>query len=394
MIFRLRIDPWITTGEEYVDIEEMKSRHNPADSMSGEGITTVIQDTGLDESHPRIKENVKSVKFKDFTGEGKGDAIGHGTAVTDMATRYADDQDIVVNRVFGNKGSGSFGPFKKSFEWIIDHADELKPAVLNMSWGAKRKVSKIDQYVNTIAKKGIIPVAASGNSGGKTGSPATASHCISVGALQEKGEKMTNFSSWDMDSEPDPGMEGIPEVSAIGKNVLLARAEGTSMGRVIDKENVVASGTSFSSPFTAGTTVDYVRRYYDKLTKALRALEKAATDIPGTARDGLGRVNWKKTVEGEDSPNPPDTATFTAILEKKEDNGKILGHAKLKGTHKPVSGAEATIKGPVEMTKKMDEKGDVSFKDIPAPAKYDWKVTKKGLKHDSGTITKDDWVGG
>jgi len=98
-----------------------------------------------------------------------------------------------------------------------------------------------------------------------------------------------------------------------------------------------------------------------------------------------------KTKEGP--PSPPNTATFTAVLEKKEKGkGRILGHAKWKETGEPVEGAKATIKGPVERTKKMDEEGDVAFKNVPAPAKYDWKVTKKGHK-DSGTITKDDWTG-
>jgi len=98
--------------------------------------------------------------------------------------------------------------------------------------------------------------------------------------------------------------------------------------------------------------------------------------------------------EGEGPPGPPNTAKFTAVLEKKKKGkGRILGHAKLKETEEPVGEAKATIKGPVERTKKMDEEGDVAFKDVPAPAKYDWRVTKKGLKPDSGTITEDDWTG-
>jgi len=100
-----------------------------------------------------------------------------------------------------------------------------------------------------------------------------------------------------------------------------------------------------------------------------------------------------KTSE-EGPPSPPNVATFMAVLEKKgKGKGRILGHAKLKETGEPVEGAKATIKGPVERSKKTDEEGDVAFKDVPAPAKYDWKVTKKGLKPDSGTIKEDDWTG-
>lgn len=312
MTLRIATDPYITSTDSAVDRAEMLNRHDPPDAMSGIDTTMIIQDSGLDVDHPEIQAQTNDIAFQDFTGEGEGDAVGHGTMVTDLATRYATGADVVVNRVFGDSGSGGLQPFLDSFEWINEHAAALRPAVLVMSWGARSRVPAIDQRVNEIARKGIVPFAAAGNSGGATGSPATARYAVSVGALQEQGERMTNFSSWDQDSNPDPGLPGVPEVCAIGKNVIGARAEGTSMGQIVDDEHVKASGTSFSNPFVAGVGADVLSRLdvpdgFDAREMVL-ALEKAAQDIPGTARDGLGRVHWERTVDGEGELPPPSVA--------------------------------------------------------------------------------------
>lgn len=302
---RIRLDPWITTAESAVSIDEMVARHTPPSQTSAEGLTVIVQDSGLDATHPRIEKNTRDTTVRDFSGAGKGDAVGHGTATADMATRYATGAHLRAHRVFGQTGSNSgFSPFRQSFEYAIKHADEIigdgPPVPFNMSWGTSRKVPEIDNYVNELARVGYIPVAAAGNTGGSTGSPATAKYCISVGALQEMGKRMTNFSSWDQDSQEDPGFAGVPEVAAIGKNCVLARASGTSMGRVVDSDTVVASGTSFAAPFVTGVVLDLVRRRGWDAKRMLHELEASVNDIPGTARDGLGRVNWQAATNRRD----------------------------------------------------------------------------------------------
>jgi len=96
----------------------------------------------------------------------------------------------------------------------------------------------------------------------------------------------------------------------------------------------------------------------------------------------------------EGPPGPPNTASITLELEKKEKGkGRIYAHVKEKKTGDPIEGAKVTIEGPVERTGKTDEDGTAVFKEVPAPARYDMRATKKGYKSDSGTITEDDWTG-
>lgn len=311
-LIRIRTDNALTNTKNLVNNDEMKAIHGgvPQDASS-EGLTVLVQDSGIDTSHERLMQQVGSVEFHDFTGAGDGDAVGHGTLVSDLSTRVASGADIIVHRVFGQKGSGGFEPFRKSFEWMLDNPDAFDAFV--MSWGVSGKtVGAIDDYVNRIAKKGPIPFAAAGNSGGATGSPATAKRAVSVGALGAEGMRMTNFSSWDQTAGAGRGFTGVPEVSAVGQSVVGARAEGTSMGRVVDENTTAASGTSFSNPYTANVGLDLIRRQPDITPRELiLILEKSASDIQDTNRDGHGRLNWQKAAEMADAMGKSETVAGT-----------------------------------------------------------------------------------
>lgn len=296
----ITLDPYITSTDYRVRPGEMATRHNVAADMSGAGTTVLVQDSGLDPSHPDIELYVDDIEFHDFSGAGHGDDVGHGTMVTDTVATHAPGVDVIVHRVFGSEGSAGLEPFMDSFRWAEAHADHIDAIV--MSWGTSQRVIEIDGYVNRLADKGVVPFAAAGNSGGTGGSPATAKRAIAVGALQGYGNQMTNFSSWDQDGEPDPGLGGNPDVCAIGKNVVGARASGTSMGIPIDEYHTVASGTSFSNPFVAAVGLDLLRREPGLSPgEVLHRLESTADDIDGTHRDGLGRVNGQRAVGGGDT---------------------------------------------------------------------------------------------
>jgi len=96
-------------------------------------------------------------------------------------------------------------------------------------------------------------------------------------------------------------------------------------------------------------------------------------------------------------PSPPNVAYIELALEKKrKGNGRIKVYVKEKGSGDPgtpIEDAKVTIEGPVERSKRTDKDGGVIFYEVPAPAKYKVKATKKGYKPDSGVITEDDWTG-
>lgn len=310
MTYQIKIDPWnVSGGDTSVDREEFLTRHNPpapAKGMGGEGMTLGIMDTGIARTNDTLVEQYDNIHVHDsFVSGASSDAIGHGTAVADAATRYATGATLRDFKIFNDDGETNLDAIMEALDVAIIMAEKGQLDVLNMSWGSMRVDKTLDRQINALARAGCVPVVAAGNSGGGTGSPASAEMAISVGALQEEGQRMTNFSSWDQDDDPDPGTPGVPEVCAIGKNILLARANGTSMGKVVSEETVKASGTSFSAPFVSGLIIDLLRRRPDLTPRqVLWLLEVAAVDIPGTHRDGLGRVNWADTITTDEEDLP------------------------------------------------------------------------------------------
>ena len=100
--------------------------------------------------------------------------------------------------------------------------------------------------------------------------------------------ELTRFSSYDPDRDN-------PDVSALGRDVRLPRAEGTSLGRVLDDEWVKGSGTSFSAAVTTGLVARYLE---GSGGDAARAFEATARDVPSTPEDGEGIVDYGRAAGG------------------------------------------------------------------------------------------------
>lgn len=278
-----RVDPHITdVSQDPVTVSEIKRFHNHGGDDAGAGVTIVIMDSGIDTTHHVFSE--VSVRAPDPNGMGTGDEVGHGTAVAGLVAQLAPRIDEIIDlRIFGSSGRTGLEQIRTAYDWLFDHVDEID--VVNMSWGARQPIPEIDNRQNKLVDMGVRDVTAAGNTGFLGGSPATAEQAFGIGACTVNGE-LTRFSSY------NPTRDN-PDVTAIGKNVKLARANGTSMGQVIDEDWVMASGTSFSAPITAG----YVCRYLSEAqTEPAARLEGTARNIPGTPEDGEGIVNYAKAI--------------------------------------------------------------------------------------------------
>jgi subtilisin family serine protease len=158
---------------------------------------------------------------------------------------------------------------------MIERADEID--LVNMSWGAAGHVPQLNQLHDRLLQAGIVDVVAAGNDAEDGGSPATSDGAFSVGAVDREGN-VTRFSSSDQ-------VHDNPDVMAVGKDIRVARAPGTSMGRVLSDDYVKASGTSFSAPLLGSAMLEALRMSKKRMD---HAFEKYAPDIPGTPRDGGG----------------------------------------------------------------------------------------------------------
>lgn len=279
-------------SEGVATIEDVRGLHNiPVDSDMGEGMSVCVMDSGIDPTHSLFKDT--EIKHVDVVGGTKGDKVGHGTAVAGQIVRVAPAVDLVSLRIFGDRGSTGLDVILRAYEWLLNHTDEID--VVNMSWGASRKVQQLDDLQNELVKNGVRDVTAAGNTGDKGGSPATAERAFSVGACT-KGGRMAPFSSY------NPNMDN-PDVSAIGVNNRLAQAQGTSVGDNLSGRWVKASGTSFAAPEVCGSVAEFLRTH--TIDNVPKVYEKHADDIEGIEKDGSGLLNHSDTMtEPPEEPVP------------------------------------------------------------------------------------------
>lgn len=292
--------------EDVATIEDVRRLHAvPAKGAAGEGVTVVAMDSGVDTSHP-VFDGV-SIDQVDVTGQGTGDAVGHGTAVLGQVTRLAPDADLVSLRIFGDEGRTKTNVIMRAYEWL--HANTDRYDVVNMSWGSSGRSEQIDRTHDELIAKGVRCVVAAGNTGEKGGSPATAERAFSTGACTAAGT-MAEFSSYNPERDN-------PDVAAIGKDCRLAQATDTAMGQDLDGRWVKASGTSFSAPEVAGMVAKYRTVHPDASPKRIMEdFEAGARDIEDQPRDGAGLADYTASVNREDgtgqAPEPgPDSAPAT-----------------------------------------------------------------------------------
>lgn len=293
----LKWDPNATiAGSPAVDTDQIKKFHNWV-SPEKDGITVAVVDSGVDKNHP-VFEGI-DIEEHDVTGSGNNkDHIGHGTGCASLIAQLSPAvKKIVSVKVFDKEGRTDHSTLMKAYDLLNSLSDQID--IANFSLGATVKIDSLDARHNQLAAKGVRTICSSGNTGSDSGSPACADRSFSIGALTPQGE-MTDFSSYDPEYD-------TPSICALGQNIKLARAEGTSMGEVIDDQWVKASGTSFSAPIVSAAVANYLsaKGKFDRNDFYL-----TADDITELPKDGEGSLNLADAMsvnedDEEDEGKPP-----------------------------------------------------------------------------------------
>jgi len=206
----------------------------------GEGIRVAVLDTGCDLDHPDLKGAIAASKSF-IPGETVEDENNHGTACAGIiGARYdkkgiigiAPKSNIIVGKVLSNRGSGSMQALTNGINWAV----EQKADIISMSLGAEADDSDVFKAVHEALAKGVIVVAAAGNSGAygsnTVGYPARYGSVISIGSHDTNGN-VSGFSS----------RGGDVDFIAPGEDIISTGKKGSY---------VRLSGTSFATPIVAG----------------------------------------------------------------------------------------------------------------------------------------------
>ena len=275
----LSLDTEVRATESQVSAAEYPSHQTPwgikaiynnssqTSTSGGQGINIAVLDTGVNINHYDLTNTVE--QCKNFTGSttvisGCNDAHGHGTHVagsaladggSDKAGIYgvAPDADLWAYKVLGDNGSGYSDDIAAAIRHVADQAVATgTKTVINMSLGSAGNDSLISSAVTYAYNKGVLVVAAAGNSGpnqGTIGYPGALVNAVAVAALenvQQNGTyRVANFSSRGYASTDGDYYinQGDIEISAPGAAIYSTWNNGGY--------NTI-SGTSMATPHVAG----------------------------------------------------------------------------------------------------------------------------------------------
>ncbi|MFD4597271.1 S8 family serine peptidase [Streptomyces sp. NPDC058464] len=274
---------------------------------NGKGVKIAVLDTGVDTTHPDLKDQV--IESKNFSGAADAtDHFGHGTHVASIAagtgakshgkyTGVAPGAKILNGKVLDDTGSGDDSGILAGMEWAAAEGADI----VNLSLGGydTPEIDPLEAEVNKLStEKGILFAIAAGNEGPESiGSPGSAAAALTVGAV-DGNDKLADFSS------TGPAADGSikPDVTAPGVDITAAAAKGS----VIDQEvgenppgYLTISGTSMATPHVAGAAAILKQEHpdwgYQQLKAALTGSAKGGKYTP--FEQGSGRIAVDKAIK-------------------------------------------------------------------------------------------------
>jgi len=250
-------------------------------------VKVAVIDTGIETTHPDLASKIATDSYNFLNpGNPPEDDNGHGTHISGIIAAATNNGGIAgvapgANIMALKAGDASGNLYESYVVNAVYYAADNGAKVINMSFGGPAPSTLLEEAINYAYNKGVVLVAASGNSGdNSTQYPAAYTNVISVGATDNK-DNIASFSTHN----------SAVDLSAPGVNIY---------STVLNNGYSYKSGTSMAAPMVAGVTA-LLRSRYPTLTPAQvkKTLEKTADDLGASGRDdyyGYGRVNAYKAL--------------------------------------------------------------------------------------------------
>lgn len=257
--------------------------NNTRISMPTEPVKVAILDSGIDNSHPLLKEKiVKSFDARQETNITK-DKFGHGTAIAGIIGASSNKQtiqgispnvEIYDVKVLNDKGGGEIKDVVNGIEWSIKQNVDI----LNLSFGFQKDDPTLKQAIDYAVDNNIIVVAAAGNTLGFSADyPAKYKNVISVSSVNKQMER-DKFAAKGKIDFVAPGVD-IPVLTPT-------------------KKIITVSGTSFSAAYVSGIIANILAKKpnVQNFDAVLTELKTSSKDLGEKGLDneyGNGLVQFK-----------------------------------------------------------------------------------------------------
>lgn len=274
--------------------------------FTGDGLTIAVLDNGFPGVNTQggfayLRDNGQIKGTYDFVNQVENVYGGgtHGTVVLSTIGGYIESEFVGTAidadfYLFITENTAHEMP-DEEVNWIAaaELADYYGVDVINTSLGysdyddarynyvyedMNGETAYISRGAQIAAEKGIMVVVSAGNSGNKAWhyitAPADAVDVLTVGAVNAEGEP-SSFSSF------GPSSDGRikPDVDALGSSAAVIRFDG---------QISLSSGTSFSSPITAGAMACLMQAFPNELPATLRQRVRESAHLYENPTDQMG----------------------------------------------------------------------------------------------------------
>jgi subtilisin len=232
---------------------------------TGAGVRVGIIDSGLENSHPRLKGRVVENVAVEMTGDGPrvvpdepNDLFGHGTACGGIILSLAPEVELVSIRVLGADLRGKGTAFAAGLEWAIEN--NLQVCNLSLSSKSEALYPIFHDLADRAYFQGMALVSAANNVPAPS-YPSLFSSVLSVAAHAEP-------DPWRLYYNPSPPVE----FGAWGVDVPIAWK---------DRSTTVATGNSFAAPHVAGLVARILSKHPGLTPFEIKAILASVSDNPG-----------------------------------------------------------------------------------------------------------------